>query len=443
MSRHPLPQTTDPEPLPARPAKTRPRHNLVEIATRLAEQHELWEPLVRYDPISRYYARLASEPDFEAWLLTWVPGQGTDWHDHGGSAGAFVVVRGELTERTATVSPVGPPRIVDEPRVLSDGSLRAFGTKHIHKVTNLGLEPAVSVHVYSPALVEMNSYAEDGPRAVADRLPAHRGELVSAAAHRGPSAVPLRPAWPVWSTPPALRRPTRSIDEVLSEARSRLVRLTAGQARQAYSERGAVLVDIRPAAQRAAEGELPEAVVIERNVLEWRFDPSCEARLPLRGVRPGGDRGLPGGLHLQPGRRRAAGPGDLARHRPDRWLRRLAHVRFRGRRGLRPGRECGLRPNHLGRGLQPDAAALPALIDLTAGRSGPAASHGSRPATPRRHTLPLACTGSGRRQMPAYECRPETSRLIPTKLNQKDATPIRAITAARVPRQPAVERACR
>ena len=40
-----------------------------------------------------------------------------------------------------------------------------------------------------------------------------------------------------------------------------------------------MLVDIRPAAQRAAEGELPEAVVIERNVLEWRFDPGSDARL--------------------------------------------------------------------------------------------------------------------------------------------------------------------
>ena len=103
---------------------------------------------------------------------------------------------------------------------------------------------------------------------------------MSAAAHEDLSAVPVRPAWPVWSTPPAVRRPSRSIDEVLSDARSRLVRLTAGQARQAYSERGAVLVDIRPAAQRAAEGELPEAVVIERNVLEWRCDPTSDARLP-------------------------------------------------------------------------------------------------------------------------------------------------------------------
>jgi predicted metal-dependent enzyme (double-stranded beta helix superfamily) len=146
------------------PRKTRPRRNLVEIATRLAEQTELWEPLVRYDPISRYYARLANEPDFEAWLLTWVPGQGTDWHDHGGSSGAFVVVRGELTERTATVNPLAPPKIDPEPRALSEGALRAFGTKHIHRVTNSRVEPAVSVHVYSPALVEMTTYAEDGPR---------------------------------------------------------------------------------------------------------------------------------------------------------------------------------------------------------------------------------------------------------------------------------------
>jgi len=171
MSRHPLPQNkptqnkqTQNKQTQHRSRKTRPRRNLVEIATRLAAQYELWEPLVRYDAISRYYARLASERDFEAWLLTWVPGQGTDWHDHGGSTGAFVVVRGELTERTATVNPLSPPRILEEPRVLTDGSLRAFGTKHIHKVTNNGLEPAVSVHVYSPALVEMNSYAEDGPQ---------------------------------------------------------------------------------------------------------------------------------------------------------------------------------------------------------------------------------------------------------------------------------------
>lgn len=104
---------------------------------------------------------------------------------------------------------------------------------------------------------------------------------MTAPARERSAAVPWRPVWPVWPTPPEPPgRETRTIDEVLADARSRLVRVTPGQARRAYAEQGAVLVDIRPAAQRAAEGELGEAVVIERNVLEWRFDPTCEARLP-------------------------------------------------------------------------------------------------------------------------------------------------------------------
>jgi len=68
-----------------------------------------------------------------------------------------------------------------------------------------------------------------------------------------------------------------SIDEILAEARSRLTRL---EPREAYAEEGALLVDIRPAVQRALEGEIPGALIIERNVLEWRFDPAADARLP-------------------------------------------------------------------------------------------------------------------------------------------------------------------
>ena len=140
------------------PKKDRSPVQLVEVLTRLAEQRVLWEPLIKFDPVSRHYARLASERGFEAWLLTWVPGQGTDWHDHGGSAGAFLTVRGTLTEQQAMVRRDGLPRIVAGNRELPGGALRPFGTKHIHKVTNNSLEPAVSLHVYAPALVEMNAY---------------------------------------------------------------------------------------------------------------------------------------------------------------------------------------------------------------------------------------------------------------------------------------------
>jgi len=71
----------------------------------------------------------------------------------------------------------------------------------------------------------------------------------------------------------------RTIDDVLAEARSRLDRLSPRDAWEAL-ETGALLVDIRPAAQRAAEGGVPQAVVIERNVLEWRLDPSSAHRIP-------------------------------------------------------------------------------------------------------------------------------------------------------------------
>jgi rhodanese-related sulfurtransferase len=69
------------------------------------------------------------------------------------------------------------------------------------------------------------------------------------------------------------------IDAVLQSARARLTRIEAADVPTAL-QRGALLVDIRPAAQRAAEGDVPAALVIERNVLEWRCDPTSDARLP-------------------------------------------------------------------------------------------------------------------------------------------------------------------
>ena len=67
---------------------------------------------------------------------------------------------------------------------------------------------------------------------------------------------------------------------MLAEARSRLRRMTPTEA-IAARDAGAVVVDIRPAAQRQAEGGPDEVLVIERNVLEWRFDPASSARLPI------------------------------------------------------------------------------------------------------------------------------------------------------------------
>jgi predicted metal-dependent enzyme (double-stranded beta helix superfamily) len=120
------------------------------IAARYAAAPEDWPVAARYNPVDRWYHRLAAADDHEVWLLTWLPGQGTELHDHGGSAGAFHVVDGTLTEET-----VAGPLVSHE---LSAGTGRRFGTRHIHRITNRSSRPAASIHVYGPALSTMTQY---------------------------------------------------------------------------------------------------------------------------------------------------------------------------------------------------------------------------------------------------------------------------------------------
>jgi rhodanese-related sulfurtransferase len=75
---------------------------------------------------------------------------------------------------------------------------------------------------------------------------------------------------------------SRGIDEILAACRSRLRRLSPRQAHRAHRS-GAILVDTRPAAQREEHGVIPGSLWVERNVLEWRFDPRSDARLPVAG----------------------------------------------------------------------------------------------------------------------------------------------------------------
>jgi hypothetical protein len=125
-------------------------------ATRYAADPDSWPVAPRFNAVDRWYHRLAQEPDHEVWLLTWLPGQGTDLHDHGGSAGAFHVFSGTLTEDTVATGPDGLPRITA--RELGEGAGRRFGTRHIHRITNRSNRPAISIHAYGPALTTMTRY---------------------------------------------------------------------------------------------------------------------------------------------------------------------------------------------------------------------------------------------------------------------------------------------
>ena len=71
---------------------------------------------------------------------------------------------------------------------------------------------------------------------------------------------------------------SRGVDELLADARRRILRVSPERLDRVWAE-GGIVVDIRPEAQRAVEGELEGAVIVERNVLEWRLDPDGTHRI--------------------------------------------------------------------------------------------------------------------------------------------------------------------
>lgn len=123
------------------------------IARQIAASPARWAGLIRFDPWQRWYQRFAADDRHEVWLLSWLPGQDTGFHDHGGSAGAFVVARGSLRERTAPGGRPGPLR-----PALGPGAVTTFGPRYLHDVRNDSASAAVSVHVYSPPLTSMRRY---------------------------------------------------------------------------------------------------------------------------------------------------------------------------------------------------------------------------------------------------------------------------------------------
>jgi hypothetical protein len=123
------------------------------IACAVAACLDEWQDLVRMDPASRWHARLRGTAGHDVWLESWLPGQGAGWHDHGGSAGVIVVVRGELEERVPLLGGV-----VTQVRRIPEGAARPLRRRRVHELSNVSRTPAVSVHVYSPPLEATRGY---------------------------------------------------------------------------------------------------------------------------------------------------------------------------------------------------------------------------------------------------------------------------------------------
>jgi predicted metal-dependent enzyme (double-stranded beta helix superfamily) len=132
------------------------RARLADLVRAAASAGE-WAGLVRYTEGERWYQRLERGENHEVWLLSWLPGQRTGFHDHCGSSGAFTVVQGELRERTPAA---GRPAPVSA--AFPAGRVRSFGPRHVHEVVNETAAPAVSIHAYSPPLAGMRRYELTG-----------------------------------------------------------------------------------------------------------------------------------------------------------------------------------------------------------------------------------------------------------------------------------------
>lgn len=111
-------------------------------------------PFVDFDPHDRWHQRIYRDQRLDVWLISWLPEQGTQLHDHGGSAGAFTVISGELAE---AVHQRG--RLSENTR--GAGTSVGFGPRYVHDVRNLCDQPAVSVHAYSRPLTSMTYYDLD------------------------------------------------------------------------------------------------------------------------------------------------------------------------------------------------------------------------------------------------------------------------------------------
>jgi predicted metal-dependent enzyme (double-stranded beta helix superfamily) len=122
---------------------------------RLTSSPADWVARVRLDPEGRWYERIHMTDDFEVWLISWLPGQSTGFHDHGVSAGAFGVVWGALDESVAARRGAAAAKT----KRVAAGDVRSFGPHYVHDVQNPATgSVAVSVHAYSPPLSSMTRY---------------------------------------------------------------------------------------------------------------------------------------------------------------------------------------------------------------------------------------------------------------------------------------------
>lgn len=125
------------------------------LVARIAATPQLWEPLTVVDPHRRRYRLLYEDERIDIWVLSWMSGQGTGFHDHGESGVGLACAAGEVIERQMLI-PTGATNVRMAPGVTRQGP-----AGYIHSVQHAEGSPAVTIHAYSPPLVRVGQYKVD------------------------------------------------------------------------------------------------------------------------------------------------------------------------------------------------------------------------------------------------------------------------------------------
>jgi hypothetical protein len=148
---------------PALPARDLARNELACLADEIAGQPGLWSQHIAFSREGRHYVCLYRDDHVDVWLLCWISGSDTGWHDHDGSAGGVRVVTGALTESNPRI---GGAHVAV---LMPAGTSFSFGPDHIHRLTGTAAQ-SVSIHAYSPPLQRMGRYSIDD-RGIMRRAP--------------------------------------------------------------------------------------------------------------------------------------------------------------------------------------------------------------------------------------------------------------------------------
>ena len=156
--------------LPATP--TLSAADLEQIAVTIRDRPELWEPLLVLDAQRRRYRLLYEDDRTDIWVLCWMPGQSTGFHDHDISDVGIAIARGMVVERQLRL-PTGATALELRP-----GSTRQGPAGYIHSVAHGEGAPAVSIHCYSPPLMKVGQYRVDADGVLSRDAEHGRRELV-------------------------------------------------------------------------------------------------------------------------------------------------------------------------------------------------------------------------------------------------------------------------